>query len=88
MPVATASGYHRAMNRDRLTVIIAAYNEVESLPLLQPRIVAVLDALAGEQGIDDRLEQGRSQQSGFERHGRSLLLGREYAAGASHGSRP
>ena len=32
---------------DRLTVVIAAYNEAESLPLLQPRIAAQLDALAG-----------------------------------------
>ncbi|MDI9237331.1 glycosyltransferase family 2 protein [Lysobacter sp. LF1] len=43
------------MNRDRLTVVIAAFNEVESLPLLQPRIVAVLDALALEQGIDGQI---------------------------------
>jgi glycosyltransferase involved in cell wall biosynthesis len=33
------------MTRDQLTVVIAAYNEAESLPLLHPRIVASLDGL-------------------------------------------
>ncbi|RDZ29780.1 glycosyltransferase family 2 protein [Lysobacter silvisoli] len=42
------------MNRELLTVVVAAYNEAESLPLLQPRIAAALDALAGE-GVDGRV---------------------------------
>ncbi|MGH8075990.1 MAG: glycosyltransferase family 2 protein [Lysobacter sp.] len=33
------------MTRDQLTVVIAAFNEAESLPLLHPRIVASLDAV-------------------------------------------
>lgn len=36
------------MNTDRLTVVVAAFNEAEALPMLHPRIVAVLDGLAGE----------------------------------------
>jgi glycosyltransferase involved in cell wall biosynthesis len=39
------------MERERLTIVIAAFNEAESLPLLQPRIGAVLDALARD-GIE------------------------------------
>ena len=35
------------MNPNRLTVVIAAFNEAESLPLLHPRIVASLDRLTG-----------------------------------------
>ena len=35
-------------SRERLTVVVAAYNEAEALPALHPRIVAVLDALADE----------------------------------------
>lgn len=35
------------MSLDRLTVVIAAYNEAASLPLLHPRVGAALDALAG-----------------------------------------
>ncbi len=35
-------------SRERLTVVVAAYNEAEALPALHPRIAAVLDALAGE----------------------------------------
>jgi polyisoprenyl-phosphate glycosyltransferase len=37
---------------DRLTVVVAAYNEAEALPVLHPRIAAVLDALAGGPGQD------------------------------------
>lgn len=37
--------------RERLTIVVAAYNEAEALPSLHPRIAAVLDALAGE-GVD------------------------------------
>jgi glycosyltransferase involved in cell wall biosynthesis len=36
------------MTCDRLTVVISAFNEAESLPLLQPRIAAVLDGLAAD----------------------------------------
>src|SRR5690606_28532389 len=32
----------------RLTVVVAAFNEAQSLPLLHPRIAAVLDGLAGD----------------------------------------
>ncbi|WP_133477360.1 glycosyltransferase family 2 protein [Cognatilysobacter segetis] len=35
------------MPTDRLTVVVAAYNEAESLPVLHPRIVAALEALDG-----------------------------------------
>ena len=49
-----SSGYHGPMNREQLTVVVAAFNEAESLPMLQPRIGAVLDALAG-QGIDGQV---------------------------------
>ncbi|GGZ53507.1 glycosyl transferase family 2 [Lysobacter xinjiangensis] len=40
------------MHTDRLTVVVAAYNEAESLPLLHPRIVA---ALAGIERLDARV---------------------------------
>ncbi|WP_123768556.1 glycosyltransferase family 2 protein [Vulcaniibacterium tengchongense] len=33
------------MHKECLTVVVAAYNEAESLPLLQPRIAAALEAL-------------------------------------------
>ncbi|MBX3710818.1 MAG: glycosyltransferase family 2 protein [Lysobacter sp.] len=36
------------MYRERLTVVVAAYNEADALPALHPRIAAVLDALAGD----------------------------------------
>ncbi|GAB1596545.1 glycosyltransferase family 2 protein [Lysobacter claricitrinus] len=40
------------MHTDRLTVVVAAYNEADSLPLLHPRIVA---ACAGIDGLDARV---------------------------------
>ncbi|HEY0503096.1 MAG TPA: glycosyltransferase family 2 protein [Lysobacter sp.] len=43
------------MERDRLTIVIAAYNEVESLPSLQPRIAAVLDLLADAHRVDGQV---------------------------------
>src|SRR3546814_14186367 len=43
----------RAMHRDPLTVVIAAFNEAQALPSLHPRIAAVLDGLAGD--IDGRV---------------------------------
>ena len=39
---------------DRLTVVVAAFNEAEALPVLQPRIAAVLDGLAAE-GVEGHL---------------------------------
>ncbi|WP_133500333.1 glycosyltransferase family 2 protein [Cognatilysobacter terrigena] len=45
------------MHTDRLTVVVAAYNEADSLPLLHPRIVAALDEIPDLDGrvlyIDD-----------------------------------
>lgn len=49
------TGYHGAMNRDRLTLVIAAFNEADSLALLQARIGKVLDALARGQGVDGQV---------------------------------
>ncbi len=43
------------MPRDQLTIVIAAYNEAEALPLLQPRLLAVLDRLAAEDRVDGRV---------------------------------
>lgn len=40
---------------DRLTVVIAAYNEAEALPVLHPRVAAVLDTLARDHRIDGRV---------------------------------
>jgi glycosyltransferase involved in cell wall biosynthesis len=40
------------MSSDRLTVVVAAFNEADSLPLLHPRIAAALDAL---RDIDGRI---------------------------------
>lgn len=39
------------MHTHRLTVVVAAFNEAEALPLLHPRIAAVLDGLAA-QGLE------------------------------------
>ena len=39
---------------ERLTVVVAAFNEAQALPLLHPRIAAVLDTLSGE-GIEGRV---------------------------------
>ena len=36
------------MSTERLTVVVAAFNEADALPGLHPRIAAVLDGLAGE----------------------------------------
>jgi glycosyltransferase involved in cell wall biosynthesis len=43
------------MPRDPLTVVIAAYNEAEALPLLQPRLLAVLDRMTREDAVDGRV---------------------------------
>ena len=41
--------------RDQLTIVIAACNEADSLPLLQPRLAAVLDQLSARDGVDARV---------------------------------
>jgi glycosyltransferase involved in cell wall biosynthesis len=50
------------MSTDRLTVVVAAFNECESLPLLHPRIVAALDAVQALEGrvlyVDDGSTDG------------------------------
>ncbi len=38
----------RDASRDRLTVVVAAFNEAEALPALHPRIAAVLDGMRDE----------------------------------------
>ncbi len=45
---------HAAVVRERLTLVIAAYNEMQALPALQPRLAAVMDALEAD-GIDARV---------------------------------
>jgi len=42
------------MAPDLLTIVVAAYNEAQALPLLQPRIAKVLDGLQ-DVGIDGRV---------------------------------
>jgi glycosyltransferase involved in cell wall biosynthesis len=39
----------------RLTILVAAYNEAEALPMLHPRVVAQLDALARDARTDARV---------------------------------
>ncbi|MFZ5657386.1 MAG: glycosyltransferase family 2 protein [Pseudomonadota bacterium] len=50
------------MSSDRLTVLVAAYNEADALPLLHPRIVAALEAVPGLDGrvlyVDDGSTDG------------------------------
>lgn len=50
------------MPADRLTVLVAAYNEADALPLLHPRIVAALDAMPDLDGrvlyVDDGSTDG------------------------------
>jgi glycosyltransferase involved in cell wall biosynthesis len=40
---------------DRLTVVVAAFNEADALPVLHPRIATVLDGLADDFGLDGRV---------------------------------
>ena len=42
----------RGMSRSRLTVVVAAYNEAESLPGLHARLAGVLSALPASAGVD------------------------------------
>jgi glycosyltransferase involved in cell wall biosynthesis len=54
------------MARDLLTVVIAVCNEAQTLPLLQPRLAGVLDALAREAQVDGRMlyvDDGSSDDS-------------------------
>ena len=44
-----------ARHDPRLTIVVAAFDEAEALPLLQPRIAAVLDALSHDAGIVGRV---------------------------------
>lgn len=43
------------MTRDHLTIVVAAYNEAESLPLLHPRLLAVMDALEADANLACRV---------------------------------
>ena len=43
------------MTRDRLTVVVAAFNEAPSLPELHRRLAAVLDAMAAGDAVDGRV---------------------------------
>lgn len=45
---------------DRLTVVVAAYNEAEALPRLHPRIAAVLDGMADVDGAVLYVDDGSS----------------------------
>ena len=54
------------MARDLLTVVIAVCNEAQTLPLLQPRLSAVLDALAREAQVEGQVlyvDDGSSDDS-------------------------
>lgn len=44
-----------APSKDCLTVVVAAFNEAESLELLQPRIAAALQVVADQYGIEGRV---------------------------------
>ena len=46
--------YPMPMPAERLTVLVAAFNEADALPALQPRIAAVLDGLAAD-GIEGHI---------------------------------
>lgn len=54
---AQAAPYHPPMESERLTVVVTAFNEAQTLPLLHPRILAALDAVPGLEGrvlyVDD-----------------------------------
>lgn len=51
------------MNPDRLTLVIAAHNEELALPVLHPRLQAVLDALVGVQGHILYIDDGSSDHT-------------------------
>lgn len=54
--------YNPGMTRERLTFVIAAYNEALALPLLHPRLCAVLDGMPDIEGhilyVDDGSHDG------------------------------
>jgi len=54
VPATAAAATIRGMDRERVTVVLAAFDEAQSLPLLQPRIAAALDALAAD-GVDGQV---------------------------------
>lgn len=54
------------MAQDQLTVVIAVFNEAQTLPLLQPRLSGVLHALAREAHVDSQVlyvDDGSSDDS-------------------------
>ena len=51
------------MPRDRLTVVVAAFNEADALPHLHPRIAAVLDAMADVDGRVLYVDDGSSDDT-------------------------
>ena len=51
-PRARMAGMTGDPTRDRLTVVVAAFNEAQALPRLHPRIAAVLDRLAADEGVE------------------------------------
>lgn len=51
------------MHRDRMTVVVAAYNEAEALPRLHPRILAVLDGMADLDGHVLYVDDGSSDDT-------------------------
>lgn len=57
--------YNPGMNRERLTFVIAAYNEEQALPCLHPRLCAVLDGMPDIDGhilyVDDGSHDGTWQ---------------------------
>jgi polyisoprenyl-phosphate glycosyltransferase len=63
--VCAPATYNPGMNRERLTFVIAAYNEALALPLLHPRLCAVLDGMPDIDGhilyVDDGSHDGTWQ---------------------------
>jgi polyisoprenyl-phosphate glycosyltransferase len=59
-PGAIRLGYHAGMDardamHDRLTVVVAAFDEAEALPALHARVASVLDGLARDEGLETRV---------------------------------
>src|SRR5690606_5922590 len=89
----TGTGRHRMapMQHDRLTIVIAAFNEAEALPRLQPRIAAVLDGLHDVDGrvlyVDDGSTDGTwqvlQQLAGMDRRIALLRLSRNFGKEAA-----
>lgn len=71
--------YHAAMSSDRLTVVVAAYNEAEALPRLQPRIAAVLDGMRDVEACVLYVDDGSTDATwrilqGLARHDQRISL--------------